>query len=274
MGSSHPAVDDGKIIRIGRIAHERLEQDWSPYVTVSGVVDRKSIELRARLHELETQVAPLRETMGQINRLLLLLDQIDAAKEEERLLVSRTVLAQEKVKKADQTLRSLDDKAKTLDDELAKFTQAGVLRRVFMRSEEAIFRDRQQTMQQKAQIEAQVASSRREYSEAREARGGILNRIKELEQRIPPGMGGRKELDGKKAKLEDILQPLLGEIAEINKKLTDMELSVIQAARIIGATVTKTYLSPMQFVGFDAVLVDEASMVMLPALLLCRRSRR
>ena len=45
-----------------------------------------------------------------------------------------------------------------------------------------------------------------------------------------------------------------------------MEATVVQEARIVGATVTKTYLSPKQFVGFDAVIVDEASMVILPAL--------
>jgi superfamily I DNA and/or RNA helicase len=40
---------------------------------------------------------------------------------------------------------------------------------------------------------------------------------------------------------------------------------VVAEARIVGATVTKTYLSPQKFKNFDVVIIDEASMVMLPA---------
>lgn len=44
-----------------------------------------------------------------------------------------------------------------------------------------------------------------------------------------------------------------------------MATTVAQEARIVGATVTKTYLSPKQFLKFDVVIIDEASMVILPA---------
>ncbi len=45
-----------------------------------------------------------------------------------------------------------------------------------------------------------------------------------------------------------------------------IEKAVVAEAKIIGATVTKTYLTPQQFTNFDVVIIDEASMVMLPAI--------
>ena len=64
---------------------------------------------------------------------------------------------------------------------------------------------------------------------------------------------------------EKKVAPVLRELANINKTLESMEKAVVAEARIIGATVTKTYLSPEQLGSFDVVIIDEASMVMLPA---------
>jgi hypothetical protein len=43
--------------------------------------------------------------------------------------------------------------------------------------------------------------------------------------------------------------------------LEGIEKSVVAEAGIIGATVTKTYLTPQQFTNFNVVIIDEASMV-------------
>jgi superfamily I DNA and/or RNA helicase len=60
-------------------------------------------------------------------------------------------------------------------------------------------------------------------------------------------------------------QPLQDELAEIVKKLDDIRSAVLREARIVGATVTKTFLRPDDFTAFDTVIVDEASMILLPA---------
>lgn len=266
LGVAHDAVDGGAIIRIGRIANERLDQDWSPYVTVSGIVGRKSVGLRKRLTELENQVRPIREMMTRIDRLLALLDHLDAKKQEERQLASSSEAAQKNLNTLYHTVDALAKRLSTLEDELRKLKEAGLFRRAFMRTEEAIVADRQKVAEEKARTEGKVETAKRESSNAQEASQRALNRIAELEKQIPPGAGPRKEQETRRTELENNLQPLLGEIAAINKKLADMEATVVQEARIVGATVTKTYLSPKQFVGFDAVIVDEASMVILPAL--------
>ncbi|MFH1113453.1 MAG: AAA domain-containing protein [Pseudomonadota bacterium] len=266
MGVKHPAVDDGRIIRIGRIANEELDSRWSPYVTVSGVAERKSIELIERREQLEAQVGPLRERVSRIDGILLLLDQIDSAKEEERQHASHSASTFKKLDQLEQSLRSLEDRIKRLDNELMRVKDAGFLKRVFMRSEESILKDHRQTNQRKSTAEAHLASAKQEEGAALEAQQKILNRLNELTQAIPPDTASRKQLGREKDQVESKLQPLLREIAAINKKLADMELAILQNALIVGATVTKTYLSPTHFTGFDVVIVDDASMVILPGL--------
>lgn len=61
-------------------------------------------------------------------------------------------------------------------------------------------------------------------------------------------------------------QPLVDELAVINKALSDLEAAVMRDAAVIGATVTKSYLSASNFPAFDVAIIDEASMVLLPAL--------
>lgn len=60
---------------------------------------------------------------------------------------------------------------------------------------------------------------------------------------------------------------LSSEIAQIEKVLSQAEKAVIAKASIIGATLTKTYLSDdIQARKFDTVILDEASMAPIPAL--------
>ena len=56
-------------------------------------------------------------------------------------------------------------------------------------------------------------------------------------------LAAQKQVDEAEGKI----QPLIQEVAEINRKLEAIEKAVVTEARIIGATVTKTFLSPQHF---------------------------
>jgi hypothetical protein len=57
---------------------------------------------------------------------------------------------------------------------------------------------------------------------------------------------------------------LRAELDGIAKQLDDIRNSVLREARIVGATVTRTFLRPAEFGAFDTVIVDEASMILSP----------
>jgi ssDNA-binding Zn-finger/Zn-ribbon topoisomerase 1 len=99
-------------------------------------------------------------------------------------------------------------------------------------------------------------------------------RVKESAQIEDDVLRMRRELSSvdqasllqKKRQLDLERQPLLDELGHVNRDLADIESSVIREASIIGATVTKVYLSVKDLPNFDTVIIDEASMVLLPAL--------
>lgn len=74
-------------------------------------------------------------------------------------------------------------------------------------------------------------------------------------------------LNNKASELRAMISRLASEISEIEKILSQVEKIVISRAAIIGATLTKTYLSDdIQARKFDTVIIDEASMASIPAL--------
>jgi len=76
-----------------------------------------------------------------------------------------------------------------------------------------------------------------------------------------------KYLLEKVSSLRAEIQKLNSQITEIDSKLTVVEHEVINSAAVIGATLTKTYLSDeIQGRKFDTVILDEASMAPIPAL--------
>lgn len=93
--------------------------------------------------------------------------------------------------------------------------------------------------------------------------------VRECQQRLatqhdPADLSGLNE---KTVSLRSAIQRLAGEIANIDERLAQVERNIIMNASIIGATLTKTYLSDdIQGRRFDTVILDEASMAPIPAL--------
>ena len=76
-----------------------------------------------------------------------------------------------------------------------------------------------------------------------------------------------ESLSEKVSLLRAEIQKLNSQITEIDAKLTLVEHEVINRAAVVGATLTKTYLSDdIQDRKFDTVILDEASMAPIPAL--------
>lgn len=76
-----------------------------------------------------------------------------------------------------------------------------------------------------------------------------------------------ESLVGRIATLKTEVQNIGAKIAEIDSKLAIVEHEVINNATVLGATLTKTYLSDdIQSRKFDTVILDEASMAPIPAL--------
>ena len=53
-------------------------------------------------------------------------------------------------------------------------------------------------------------------------------------------------------------------MTKINNQIQEVKSEVLKNCRVLASTVTKTYLKPEDFIEYDVVVIDEASMLMLP----------
>jgi hypothetical protein len=65
--------------------------------------------------------------------------------------------------------------------------------------------------------------------------------------------------------IETRLKEIAREISALQREIDEIAANLLDKAKVVGATITKTFLSPTMFSNFNAIIIDEASMVLLPA---------
>ena len=53
----HPSMEEGKVVRLGRIADDKLESKYGKYVAINEIVGRRSAELEEKKQQLEKKIA-------------------------------------------------------------------------------------------------------------------------------------------------------------------------------------------------------------------------
>ena len=74
----HPAMEAGQIVRIGKIAFEELTRDYHAYVTLDGITERKSAELKRSKEQLESEVERITAVAARAQRILDDFQRLDA----------------------------------------------------------------------------------------------------------------------------------------------------------------------------------------------------
>jgi hypothetical protein len=264
LGRKHQAVEDGRILRIGRIALEELRSEWSDYVTLDGIVDRLSQELRRRRSEIEEKVESIRLSYQFAARIVADFQRLDRedmqlASEEATESANRESIAKLTADTQEAVLRVAQ-----LTNEFESVSQVSTLARLFKRSKTSMQADLQNAQHTLDDAEVKLAGmtavQRATVGRLAAARDSVSSLRGAL--RAHNRLALQKELDEAEANMA----PLTAELVEIAKQIDNIAKTVTERAMIIGATATKLYLSPQTFNRFDTVVIDEASMLMLPAL--------
>ena len=264
LGTTHPAMEEGRIVRLGRIAHEELKSEFAEYVTLDGIVERRSRDLQERKTVLESILADIARRVATSEATLTRFAELDNL----RAAITDSIREQVQLRNDREAAVQKRDAAKrrlgSLDREFEKTRTAGALRRMFMRSEKRIAADAENTR-------AAIASADTDTERLLDRLGGSKEKADELvlkrdELARALGTADRAALQKQMEVFASQQQPHLDELAGINKALADIEAAVMRDAAVIGTTITKAYLSAKNLPAFDVVVVDEASMVILPAL--------
>src|ERR1700723_220762 len=264
FGISHPALIEGKFLRMGK--SEGIPERFTQYLTLDGIVRRKSVDLQKRKLELQGDAEKIRAHGDSSRHILdqfLALDR--ASQEREEVEERRQKLENSSSMMIAQQSKLLQQLA-ALERELSLRAKAGPFRRLLMRSEKIIKRDIAECDAGRNNAKAMLRDQQRERDSPE-----LTERLEKVSARynaLAESLHGYDRADAESivSEVETKLASLLREIATINVELDRIAQSIIAGAKIVGATVTKAFLSPQQFGNFDTVIVDEASMVILPAL--------
>jgi DNA polymerase III delta prime subunit len=261
----HPAMEKGQIVRLGRIpADEELSTEYSEFVTLDGIVERRSRDLQERKTLLEASLEGIARRAAAAEETLNRFTELDSVRavimDSTRELVQLTNDGRAAVRKRDAAERRFGN----LDREFEKSKTAGALRRVFLRSEKRIAADVENTRAAITAADADAARLLDLIRASKQKADELILKRDDLSRSL--GTADRAALKKRMEEFASERQPLLDELTGINKALADIEAAVMRDASVIGATVTKVYLSAKDLPAFDVVVIDEASMVILPAL--------
>lgn len=260
----HPAIEEGQIVRVGQIANKQLLEKWKEYVTIDGIVERKSRSLLSRKEALEIQLEKINTSVARATLLMKAFAVLDGLVTDRQRVSVIFQKNQNELNAAIERKRSLIKRVEDLQAEKRKVQLAGAIKRAFLRSMERIEKDLQLAGLELLALEKQADTYEQKNRDIKVRLGEIDTAIHQAEQAV--ASVDRKKVERQLEEAEEQKRPLIEEISDINKQLDDIRKSIMDRARIVGATVTKAYLSPQLFSEFDVVIVDEASMVMLPAL--------
>lgn len=264
FGREHAAIEEGQIIRIGQIVDSELKRSWAEQITVDGIVEKKSRALFARKAELEVQLERINASVVHATKIMKIFIALDGLVAERGRVATTFQQEQTGHNLLAGKKRTLEKRLEALQLEKQKVQMAGTIKRAFLRSLDAIEKDIRLASTEIMSIERQLDSSEQKLRELKEHLSRIETSIHQAKQAV---LGvDRKQVESQLEQAEAKKHPLIEEISDINKQLENIRKSIMDHARIVGATVTKAYLSPQLFSEFDVVIVDEASMVMLPAL--------
>ncbi|MCE9553993.1 MAG: AAA family ATPase [Planctomycetes bacterium] len=260
--TNDPALEDGRVLRVGRIEDE-LRKEFGEFITPDRVVERRSRELADRKAEIEAELERLGREVAYSQGLLRRFAESDAASGAYTSWIQRVEGAKHTLAECHAALKAARSRHAKLLHELQDFEAAGFLRRLLMRDEVSI---RQDIARQEARITAAAAA-------IQPSEEGIAVAQTTLQEAATHLRALEDELRGEdRAQTQRVVDdyaakqgPLRQELSDIAAKLEEILNAVLREARIVGATVTRTFLRPVEFSEFDTVIIDEASMILLPA---------
>jgi len=263
LGGNSALVEGGKVIRMGKIEHPGLAKK-SEYVSLPDIVARLSSGLIAEKKQHEHQLSQLTSERASLEKIIRACEHLESLFRQKKINADHIAALQVKKLKLTKDASSCEQELKEAFHQRDSYEAAGTLKRVFMESPETTA-DRIRVQQsQKTELARALDRLGQELAQAEATIATIAE--SEKSARIETTGHQKEKVASRLQAIEKASTPLSSRLGEINRRLGEMEETVLKEARVIGATITKLFLNPKAFAGFDTVIIDEASMVIAPAL--------
>lgn len=256
---------EGRVIRVGKVQHKPLEEDFGKYVIPEKIIERKTESIRQDIERCNKEIAntavkmkPLKEKLVKIDDYTQLVRKI---RQKQDFLSVQEAAYKEIQSKFELLTTDLKD-VKARKDE---FLNKGKLARMLSSDSEDKFQS----------FEARIKSDKRLLKEKAESivEASIPEKreLKLLEAEakklgVTFGDIDPKPIRSKLESFEQDIKALNDEIEDYRKEIEELTKIIIQEAKLIATTLTKSYMNEEVLNrDYDCVIIDEISMAPLPA---------
>ena len=261
LGPEHWEMREGKILRLGTIDDDKLKQNYSIHITVDSIVNRKAKLLREKKRNIESEMQELKSLISITRQNLESFTIFGKVKRnfDEMEKRVRTVSA-DILRCSNQITRNLSEKRK-LDREFERNRKARF--RIFVRRDHIIWIDIQNNKRQYQSLHDRLATLQKECRFLHQS----MNELSERRRRLEVFLENRNVAQENRILIscEDKLKKLVNKVAQIDDNIKKLRRMIVDQAKIVGATCTAINQPRNMTKPFDLVVIDEASMVLLPA---------
>lgn len=262
--NTKPDFHEGKFLRHGPVVKPELERDFGEQVILDRVVARLGRRLQEEKETLEAKVAQLDHEAKPIREAVRDYERLKSAEETQHSVTSRFSDLQKKdaeIKASIARLRELRQQKKA---DLERAEKSSALGRFFRGlNPDHLRRELRETNRRLVAQEDTLSAIAGELKSAASARTKAAESVMHLRNTVsghPPLESCRRRLAGIDSQIEQLKQ----QIRTIQEQLEKLREEVIKSCRVLATTVYRTYLKGQVERTFDVVVIDEASMLMLP----------
>lgn len=256
---------EGKVIRVGKVQHKPLEEDFGKYVIPEKIIERKTESIRQDIErcnkeitEIAAKMKPLKEQLVKIDDYTQLVRKIS---QKQDFLSIQEAAYKEIQSKFEQLTTDLKDVKARKDEFLSKGKFARLLssdNEDKFQSLEARIKSDKRLLKEKAENIVSASIPEKQELKLLETEAKKLGVTFENLDPTPI----RSQLDI----FEQSVKALNDEIEDYRKEIEELTKIIIQEAKLIATTLTKSYMNEEVLNrDYDCVIIDEISMAPLPA---------
>jgi len=254
--------NEGSVLRYGDIVNETLNKKYSEYVNVDKAAARLSKKLVEEKKEIEKEIELLRNKSKPHKKVVDAFKIIDTLKSQNKDDLERKKQMKNFLDQSNKMVNEANISIKGYNDLIKEYEVKGFFGKMFAADP--------------ASHEAQIRSKKGVIDSINEKKKSYPAEIKKLEAKLKSFEKNLNESEKvvknkNRQKEEAALQSFQDKIddkgirvTEIVNQIEQVKTQVLKNCRVLASTAVKTYLKPEDFSDFDVVVIDEASMLMLP----------
>lgn len=262
-----PEIPSGAVLRLG-LSEDDAPEHLKP-VTMDALAASPLETLQTTITALKTEEARLTAQIEGATTDLTLVDDLHTLERQYADTLAEIQSARSAHDAHRLHMTRLDAQCTALEQELRTFWEASRWRRLFSRS--------------LTTIQADLFTAQLTRDDHRATLDTVTDRVTQLEHtaddyltrrrgfiQAHPSLSGNHDVDALRTRTASMQRDLIAihqRITDCQRQMAAMEAHLVQQARIVATTITRTYTSPLlEHERFDVVIIDEGSMASPPAL--------